>query len=408
VHFAAGFNVLTGETGAGKSILVDALHLVLGGRAQADSCAPGPRRPRCRRCSARATPGSATRAFQAWAASGGRGAGGPAHRPARGPQPRLGERRAGHGGAAPGRHPGLLDISGQHEHVGLLDASLHSISSMPMRSSAIRGRDSGRRSPRWRRRRKRRAARFGRVAAGPARRLVEIPARRAGEDRAAARRGRPLSLARVLGLAGQLRRQRRTEAVLAERSPAGQRQRLSSPGCGAVFSSSSSWNFNQSARWAAATRPNRAARALSPPPPARRTPARISPADRRAAHGHRGDRGAARRPAGRRARAGRDVEQARVAAWSCAAVASAPFTQARLRPSRWTVRRTTSSAPAAGRPRPERRASHSPGSRGRNSACTSASSAPVRTESAWARPRAPGAAHRPGCSSPLPSRRSAR
>src|SRR5579883_1050085 len=29
-----GFNVLTGETGAGKSILVDALSLVLGGRAR--------------------------------------------------------------------------------------------------------------------------------------------------------------------------------------------------------------------------------------------------------------------------------------------------------------------------------------------------------------------------------------
>src|SRR2546427_10259513 len=41
VHFAAGFNVLTGETGAGKSILVDALHLVLGGRAQADSVRTG-------------------------------------------------------------------------------------------------------------------------------------------------------------------------------------------------------------------------------------------------------------------------------------------------------------------------------------------------------------------------------
>src|SRR5258707_15214715 len=41
VHFAAGFNVLTGETGAGKSILVEALHLVLGGRAQADSGGTG-------------------------------------------------------------------------------------------------------------------------------------------------------------------------------------------------------------------------------------------------------------------------------------------------------------------------------------------------------------------------------
>jgi DNA repair protein RecN (Recombination protein N) len=36
VPFLTGFNVLTGETGAGKSILVDALLLVRGGRAQAD------------------------------------------------------------------------------------------------------------------------------------------------------------------------------------------------------------------------------------------------------------------------------------------------------------------------------------------------------------------------------------
>ena len=36
LEFAAGFTVLTGETGAGKSILVDALALALGGRADAD------------------------------------------------------------------------------------------------------------------------------------------------------------------------------------------------------------------------------------------------------------------------------------------------------------------------------------------------------------------------------------
>ena len=36
VAFDAGLSVLTGETGAGKSILVDALHLALGGRAQSE------------------------------------------------------------------------------------------------------------------------------------------------------------------------------------------------------------------------------------------------------------------------------------------------------------------------------------------------------------------------------------
>ncbi len=36
VELSQGFTVLTGETGAGKSILVDALHLALGGRAQAE------------------------------------------------------------------------------------------------------------------------------------------------------------------------------------------------------------------------------------------------------------------------------------------------------------------------------------------------------------------------------------
>jgi DNA repair protein RecN (Recombination protein N) len=36
VEFASGFNVLTGETGAGKSILVEAVGLLLGGRASAE------------------------------------------------------------------------------------------------------------------------------------------------------------------------------------------------------------------------------------------------------------------------------------------------------------------------------------------------------------------------------------
>src|SRR5262249_47611194 len=36
ISFEAGLNVLTGETGAGKSILVDAILLVRGARAQTD------------------------------------------------------------------------------------------------------------------------------------------------------------------------------------------------------------------------------------------------------------------------------------------------------------------------------------------------------------------------------------
>src|SRR5690242_21144941 len=36
VPFAPGFNVLTGETGAGKSIVVDTILLVTGARAQTD------------------------------------------------------------------------------------------------------------------------------------------------------------------------------------------------------------------------------------------------------------------------------------------------------------------------------------------------------------------------------------
>ena len=36
IEFAQGFNVLTGETGSGKSIVVDCMNLVLGGRADRD------------------------------------------------------------------------------------------------------------------------------------------------------------------------------------------------------------------------------------------------------------------------------------------------------------------------------------------------------------------------------------
>src|ERR1700682_530771 len=126
VHFAPGFNALTGETGAGKSILVEALHLVLGGRAQADSVRTGAEeaevqalfRPRdSAACDAR---------LQALGL------------PAAGAElvvgrtvQREGRSRAWVNGALATAAQlqqatrGLLDISGQHEHVGLLDAGLH-------------------------------------------------------------------------------------------------------------------------------------------------------------------------------------------------------------------------------------------------------------------------------------------
>lgn len=41
IEFGDGFNVLTGETGAGKSIIIDAIGLILGGRADRDMIRSG-------------------------------------------------------------------------------------------------------------------------------------------------------------------------------------------------------------------------------------------------------------------------------------------------------------------------------------------------------------------------------
>ena len=46
VRFHSGLNLLTGETGSGKSIVVDALGLLLGGRAFADMVRTGEARAR--------------------------------------------------------------------------------------------------------------------------------------------------------------------------------------------------------------------------------------------------------------------------------------------------------------------------------------------------------------------------
>src|SRR5438309_6122547 len=126
VHFAPGFNVLTGETGAGKSILVEALHLVLGGRAQADSVRTGAEEAEVQALFRPRDPATCDARLQRLGL------------PAAGTElvvrrsvQREGRSHAWVNGALAtaaqlqAATRALLDISGQHEHVGLLDAALH-------------------------------------------------------------------------------------------------------------------------------------------------------------------------------------------------------------------------------------------------------------------------------------------
>ncbi len=124
VAFGAGLTVLTGETGAGKSILVDALGLLLGSRADADVIRAG--------CDEAAVEGvfACSPAMAARLEELG--------------LPEMGEEvlvrrvvgRNGRGkayvngslvtvGMLARLTRGLVDIAGQHEHVSLFDSSLH-------------------------------------------------------------------------------------------------------------------------------------------------------------------------------------------------------------------------------------------------------------------------------------------
>src|SRR5205823_12084060 len=126
VRFSAGLNVLTGETGAGKTILVNARHLVLGVRAQADVVRTGAEEAEVQ---ALFLPRDPERTDERLRALGLPACG--AEMVVRRIVQREGRSRAYVNGALATAAQlqqatrGLLDISGQHEHVGLLDAALH-------------------------------------------------------------------------------------------------------------------------------------------------------------------------------------------------------------------------------------------------------------------------------------------
>jgi DNA repair protein RecN (Recombination protein N) len=123
VRFDEGFNVLTGETGAGKSILVDALDLVLGGRARAESLRTGAEEASVEALFEGVCLGDRLAELGLPHGNGELLIRRVVHRSGRG--------RAWVNGALATVGlleqvtRGLLDISGQHEHVSLLDPHVH-------------------------------------------------------------------------------------------------------------------------------------------------------------------------------------------------------------------------------------------------------------------------------------------
>ena len=211
VHFAPGFNVLTGETGAGKSILVDALHLVLGGRAQADSVRTGAEEAEVQALFRPRDPAACDARLLSLGL------------PAAGAELVVRRTCQRRGEAAPGstvpwppprssrRQPAACSTSAASTSTWAFSMRRStSTCSTRTRSSRGCGANSPRRTRRWRRRRR------GAPSSTPTSRSARngltgsLPARRAGKDRAPGRRGRAAGAgaarARRGGEASRLRR----------------------------------------------------------------------------------------------------------------------------------------------------------------------------------------------------------
>jgi DNA repair protein RecN (Recombination protein N) len=132
VRLGPGLNVLTGETGAGKSLLVSALHLVLGGRAGADVIREGADEAVVEALFELPAGHAAFRRLEAAGVSPpSPGEDGSAELLVRRVVSRGGRSRAFANGALctlgmlEGALRGVVDLTGQHEHVSLLDAATH-------------------------------------------------------------------------------------------------------------------------------------------------------------------------------------------------------------------------------------------------------------------------------------------
>ncbi|MCB9729458.1 MAG: DNA repair protein RecN [Deltaproteobacteria bacterium] len=132
IDFAEGLNALTGETGAGKSIIIGALELVLGDRARADIVRHGATHAEvCAQFRVRTDSPAAQRLAEIEAVTPGDGEDGTLDLVVRRIVPASGRGRVYINGVLVsvgtlrGVTAGLVDISSQHEHTALLDAASH-------------------------------------------------------------------------------------------------------------------------------------------------------------------------------------------------------------------------------------------------------------------------------------------